>query len=61
MLVAVEISSQRLDMFVGKADVRRLVKVFWMKKEDRWLIRDYEHSDFMDAFTNSPSPQLKGF
>lgn len=61
MLVAVEISSQRPDMFGGKADVRRLVKIYWMRKADRWLIRDYEHSDFMDAFTNSPAPRLKGF
>lgn len=60
MLVAIEISSQRPDMFGGQSDVRRLVKVYWMKKDDLWLVRDYEHSDFMDAFTNSQVPQLKG-
>ncbi|MFO0941251.1 MAG: hypothetical protein U0930_10825 [Pirellulales bacterium] len=28
----------------------RLIKVYWMKQGDRWLISDYEHSEAMSAF-----------
>lgn len=30
----------------------RLFKLYWMKHEGRWLIRDYEHSDARAALTN---------
>lgn len=30
----------------------RLMKVYWMKSGDRWLISDYEHSDVREALKN---------
>lgn len=31
--------------------IRRL-KVYWMLQGDRWMVKDYEHSDAQEAFTN---------
>jgi hypothetical protein len=34
------------------AGAPRLFKLYWMKHQDRWLIRDYEHSDVRGALMN---------
>lgn len=36
--------------FGMKFNGARLLKVYWMKQGDRWLISDYEHSEVMSAF-----------
>ncbi len=36
--------------FGAKFNGVRLIKVYWMKQGDRWLISDYEHSEPMSAF-----------
>jgi hypothetical protein len=51
-VAAVRVSHTNPNQYDGSYDVRRLVKVYWMKNEDSWLIRDYEHFDVMQAFTD---------
>lgn len=48
---AVTVTMNRNNLFDGPANARRFIKVYWMKKDDSWLVRDYEHFDVMQAFT----------
>lgn len=51
-IAAFKVSSDRPDAYGADFNSRRFVKVYWMKHQDRWLVHDYEHSDFMQGFTN---------
>lgn len=33
-------------VYDADVNVLRSIKIYWMKSGDRWLIRDYQHSDF---------------
>ena len=45
--VAVSISNNG-----ARIPVRRFVKVYFMKKDGKWMVRDYEHFDAAAGFSN---------
>jgi hypothetical protein len=51
-LAAIEVKLKNPSLYNGPRDARRFLKVYWMKKDDRWLVRDYEHFEPMRAFTD---------
>ena len=51
-IAAFKVSSDKPQAYGAEVNSRRFVKVYWMKHNDRWLVHDYEHSDFMQGFTN---------
>lgn len=51
-IAAFRVSSDSPQTYGAEFNSRRFVKVYWMKQGERWLVRDYEHADFMQGFTN---------
>lgn len=52
-IAAFKVSSDNPQTYGAEVNARRFVKVYWMKQNDRWLVQDYEHAEFMQGFTNS--------
>jgi len=53
-IASVKVMLNNPSLYDGPRDARRFIKVYWMKKNDRWLVRDYEHFDVMQAFREMP-------
>lgn len=50
-IAAFKVSSDDPQAYGAEVNARRFVKVYWMKLDERWLVQDYEHAEFMQGFT----------